>query len=137
MRPDLVELVHRISAFPETKDLALTTNGFLLAEIAQDLYDAGLRRLNISLDSLNPQTFNTIIGNQGRSRWEQTWRGIQAAHQVGFAPLKLNIVVIPGINEDEIEDLAALTINLPWHIRFIEFMPIGNANLFKDRAWIP
>ena len=137
LHPDVVELVRCISAFPETEDLALTTNGFRLAEMAQDLYAAGLRRLNISLDSLNPQTFDKIIGNQGRSRWEQTWRGIKAAHQIGFAPLKLNVVVIPGINEDEIEDLAALTITLPWHVRFIEFMPIGNANLFEDRAWIP
>jgi cyclic pyranopterin phosphate synthase len=133
----VVELVRRISAFPETEDLAMTTNGFLLAEMAQDLYDAGLRRLNISLDSLNSQTFAKIIGNRGRSRWEQTWRGIQAAHEVGFAPLKLNVVVIPGVNDGEIEDLAALTINRCWHVRFIEFMPIGNAALFQDRAWIP
>jgi cyclic pyranopterin phosphate synthase len=137
LRPGVVELVRRISALPETQDLAMTTNGFLLAEMAQDLYDAGLRRLNISLDSLNSETFAKIIGNRGRSRWEQTWRGIQAAHQVGFSPLKLNVVVIPGVNNGEIEDLAALTINRRWHVRFIEFMPIGNAALFQNRAWIP
>jgi cyclic pyranopterin phosphate synthase len=137
LRPGVVELVRRISTLPETQDLAMTTNGFLLAEMAQDLYDAGLRRLNISLDSLDSQTFAKIIGNRGRNRWEQTWHGIQAAHQVGFAPLKLNVVVIPGVNDGEIEDLAALTINRCWHVRFIEFMPIGNAVLFQDRAWIP
>jgi cyclic pyranopterin phosphate synthase len=115
----------------------MTTNAFLLAGMAQDLYDAGLRRINISLDSLHPETFDKIIGNRGRSRWQQTWEGIQAAHQVGFDPLKLNIVIIPGINEQEVLDLAALTIERRWHVRFIEFMPIGNAKLFGERAWVP
>jgi cyclic pyranopterin phosphate synthase len=105
--------------------------------MAQDLYDAGLRRINISLDSLEPETFDKIIGNRGRSRWQQTWEGIQAAHRVGFDPLKLNVVVIPGVNEQEVLDLAALTINRCWHVRFIEFMPIGNTQLFNDRAWVP
>ena len=92
----------------------MTTNAFLLEKMAQDLYDAGLRRINISLDSLNPETFNQIIGNRGRSLWEQTWAGILAAHRVGFDPLKLNVVIIPGINEAEILDLAALTIARRW-----------------------
>jgi cyclic pyranopterin phosphate synthase len=137
LRPGVVDLVRKISSLPETQDLAMTTNGFLLANMAKELYEAGLRRINISLDSLNPSTFNTIIGNRGRDRWEQTWRGIQAAYQTGFDPLKLNVVVIPGLNEGEILDLAALTIDRNWHIRFIEFMPIGNHNLFNRKAWIP
>ena len=137
LRPRVVELVTEIAALPQTEDLAMTTNGFLLAEMAQDLYDAGLRRINISLDSLNSQTFDKIIGNRGRSRWERTWEGIQAAYRVGFDPLKLNVVVIPGVNDGEVLDLAALTIDRQWHVRFIEFMPIGNADLFNDRAWVP
>ncbi len=137
LRPGVVDLVRDIAALPETEDLAMTTNGFLLANLASDLYDAGLRRINISLDSLDPGTFDKIIGNRGRSRWERTWEGIQAAHSVGFDPLKLNVVVIPGVNDGEVLDLAALTINRQWHVRFIEFMPIGNVQLFKDRAWIP
>ncbi len=138
LRPGVVELVRAIASLPETQDLAMTTNAFLLAGMAQDLYDAGLRRINISLDSLNPDTFDKIIGNNGgRSRWQRTWDGIQAAHRVGFDPLKLNVVVIPGINDQEVLDLAALTINRRWHIRFIEFMPIGNAQLFNTRTWIP
>ena len=84
-----------------------------------------------------PKTFDKIIGNVGPSRWQQTWRGIQAAYDIGFDPLKLNVVVIPGINDQEIEALAELTINRNWHVRFIEFMPIGNAHLFAQRAWIP
>ncbi|WP_044210470.1 GTP 3',8-cyclase MoaA [Coleofasciculus chthonoplastes] len=137
LRPGVVDLVREIAALDQTEDLAMTTNAFLLAGMAQDLYDAGLRRINISLDSLNPDTFDTIIGNRGRSRWQQTWNGIQAAHRVGFDPLKLNIVVIPGVNDAEVLDLAALTLDRHWHIRFIEFMPIGNPELFSDRAWIP
>jgi cyclic pyranopterin phosphate synthase len=137
IRPGVIDLVRDIASLPETEDLAMTTNGFLLANMAQDLYDSGLRRINMSLDSLDPQTFDKIIGNRSRSRWEQTWAGIQAAHRVGFDPLKLNVVVIPEVNDTEIEDLAALTIDRNWHVRFIEFMPIGNGALFSDRAWIP
>ena len=135
--PKLVELVEQIANFPQTQDLSLTTNGFLLESLAADLFTAGLRRINISLDSLNAATFDQIIGNFGTSRWQQTWRGIQTAYEVGFDPLKLNVVVIPGINDHEIEALAELTINRHWHVRFIEFMPIGNAHLFAQRAWIP
>lgn len=137
LSPGVVELVQAIAAFPETQDLSMTTNGFLLAGMAKDLYQAGLRRLNISLDSLDPQRFDQIIGNRGRSRWQQVWEGIQVAHAVGFDPLKLNVVVIPGVNEDEVLDLAALTLDRQWHVRFIEFMPIGNDHLFGDRGWIP
>ena len=136
LRPGLVDLVRNIARFPQTKDIALTTNAFLLADLAQPLYDAGLKRINISLDSLDPKVFDRIIGNRGKSRWQQTWSGIQAAHQVGFDPLKLNVVVIPGVNDTEILDLAALTIERNWHIRFIEFMPIGNSYLFGEKAWI-
>jgi cyclic pyranopterin phosphate synthase len=137
LRSGLVDLVRAIASLPQTQDLAMTTNAFLLAGMAQDLYEAGLRRINISLDSLDPETFDKIISNRGRSRWQQTWEGIQAAHRVGFDPLKLNVVVIPGVNDQEILDLAALTIDRRWHVRFIEFMPIGNTQLFGERAWVP
>ncbi len=136
LRPRVVDLVGKIASLPETQDLSMTTNGFLLAPIAQNLYDAGLRRINISLDSLDADTFDLIIGNRGRSRWQDVWNGIQAAYRVGFNPLKLNVVVIPGVNDQEILDLAALTIDKQWHVRFIEFMPIGNSELFGDRGWV-
>ncbi|MGL5033837.1 MAG: GTP 3',8-cyclase MoaA, partial [Microcystaceae cyanobacterium] len=135
LRRDIVEIVSEIAQLPETEDLSLTTNGFYLQELAADLYQAGLRRINISLDSLNQDTFSEIIGR--RNGWGKTWLGIQKAYQVGFNPLKLNVVVIPGINDGEIEDLAALTLEKHWHIRFIEFMPIGNNPLFQEKAWIP
>ncbi|MEA5570192.1 GTP 3',8-cyclase MoaA [Calothrix sp. UHCC 0171] len=141
LRPGLVELVEAMASLPETQDISMTTNGFLLAPVAQNLYNAGLRRINISLDSLDSDTFNQIIGNKkidhrGRSQWQNVWDGIQTAYQVGFDPLKLNVVVIPGINDCEILDLAALTIHKKWHVRFIEFMPIGNSELFTGKGWI-
>jgi cyclic pyranopterin phosphate synthase len=136
LRPDVVEIVQAIAALPATQDLSMTTNGFLLADLAQPLYAAGLRRLNISLDSLKPEVFDQIVGSRGRSRWQQVWQGIQAAYRVGFNPLKLNVVVIPGVNDDEVLDLAALSLDREWHVRFIEFMPIGNGDLFRDRGWV-
>jgi cyclic pyranopterin phosphate synthase len=136
VRPGVLEIVQSIAALPQTQDLAMTTNALLLADVAQDLYDAGLRRINISLDSLDPAVFDQIIGNRGRSRWQQVWDGIQRAYAVGFNPLKLNVVVIPGVNDQEVLDLAALSIDRQWHIRFIEFMPIGNGDLFANRGWI-
>lgn len=139
LRPDILDIVHGVVALPQVKDLAMTTNAFLLEPLAQDLYEAGLHRINISLDSLVPETFATIVGrdSQRHQRWNKVWAGIQKAYQVGFNPLKLNVVIIPGVNDHEVLDLAALTIDRQWHVRFIEFMPIGNADLFCDRGWIP
>ena len=138
LREDLVELVQALAALPGVVDLALSTNGFLLQERAEALYAAGLRRLNISLDSLNPETFDQLIGHHGAtSRWPEVWQGIQLAHQLGFSPLKLNVVVIPGVNDHEVLNLAALTLDRAWQIRFIEFMPIGNSDWFSEKGWIP
>ncbi|MGK7887561.1 MAG: GTP 3',8-cyclase MoaA [Crocosphaera sp.] len=137
LRPGIVDLVEDIASLSATEDLSLTTNGFLLSSLAKDLYEAGLKRINISLDSLDPDTFKTIIGHKKSSVWQQTWSGIQTAYEVGFDPLKLNVVVIPGVNESEIEALAELSIDKNWHIRFIEFMPIGNPELFSNRTWVP
>ncbi|MEM8614838.1 MAG: GTP 3',8-cyclase MoaA, partial [Cyanobacteria bacterium P01_H01_bin.105] len=150
LRPGIVQLVDEIAHLPETTDLALTTNAFKLGKLAKPLYDAGLRRINISLDSLQPETFEAIVGKPKADestlaasstatkhiRWQQVWQGIQTAHQVGFDPLKLNVVVIPGVNDHEILDLAALTLDKNWHVRFIEFMPIGNDDLFTHKGWI-
>jgi GTP 3',8-cyclase len=133
LRPDVVEIVAAIAAIPSVQDLSMTTNGYRLATVAESLYAAGLRRINISLDSLNPETFSKIAQ---RDRWSEVWAGIQTAHRVGFDPLKINVVVIPGVNDSEILDLAALTLNRNWHVRFIEFMPIGNADLFNHKGWI-
>ncbi|MEM7553752.1 MAG: GTP 3',8-cyclase MoaA [Cyanobacteria bacterium P01_A01_bin.84] len=137
LRPKIVDLVREIASLEEVQDLSMTSNGFLLAPIAESLYKAGLKRINISLDSLDSETFAKIIGTRNQKKsWQKVWSGIQEAYKVGFDPLKLNVVVIPGVNDGEILDLAALTIDKNWHIRFIEFMPIGNMELFSDRAWV-
>lgn len=139
LRPRVVDLVREIASLPETLDISMTTNGFLLAPLAQDLYNAGLKRINISLDSLDADTFDAIAGfsrNTKKSRWGDVWSGIQAAYRVGFDPLKLNVVVIPGVNDHEVLDLAGLTIDKNWHVRFIEFMPIGNGELFNGKGWV-
>ncbi|WP_434688385.1 GTP 3',8-cyclase MoaA [Pseudanabaena minima] len=133
LRRDLVSLVGAIANLQGVEDLSMTTNGFLLGELAQPLYEAGLRRINISLDSLDRDVFRQITG---RNLWEKVWAGILAAHAVGFDPLKLNVVVVPDVNDREILDLAALSIDRRWHIRFIEFMPIGNDSLFTHKGWV-
>ncbi|WP_017328084.1 GTP 3',8-cyclase MoaA [Synechococcus sp. PCC 7336] len=133
LRQDAIAIVSDLSRLDGLVDLALTTNAFILADKARALYDAGLRRINISLDSLNADTFRQITG---RDLWHNVWAGIQAAYDVGFDPLKLNVVVIPGVNDREVEALAALSIDRAWHVRFIEFMPIGNSTLFSDKGWI-
>jgi cyclic pyranopterin phosphate synthase len=133
LRRDLVNLVAAIANLTGVEDLSMTTNGFLLDELAKPLYDAGLRRINISLDSLDRDVFRQITG---RNIWEKVWAGILAAYEVGFNPLKLNVVVVPEVNDREILDLAALSIDRHWHVRFIEFMPIGNDNLFTHKGWV-
>jgi GTP 3',8-cyclase len=133
LRKGVVDLVKEISALSDSEDLAITTNAYLLGGMARSLYDAGLRRINISLDSLDRDIFRQITG---RNHWEKVWQGILAAHEVGFDPLKLNVVVIPGVNDREVLDLAALSIDRAWHVRFIEFMPIGNPELFEHKGWV-
>lgn len=133
LRRGMVELVRKLCALPGVVDVAMTTNAYALADKARSLYDSGLRRINISLDSLDPQTFYRMTG---RDAWHRVWAGVQAAHAIGFTPLKLNVVAVPGINDGDIEALAALTLERAWQVRFIEFMPIGNAELFGEKSWI-
>jgi GTP 3',8-cyclase len=90
--------------------------------------------ISASIPSMQPPSIR--LWESRRSRWQQVWEGILAADRAGFEPLKLNVVVIPGVNDTEVLDLAALSIDKQWHIRFIEFMPIGNDELFSDRGWI-
>jgi GTP 3',8-cyclase len=123
VRKDLADLVRMISAIPGIEDISLTTNAVLLEKQARALAEAGLQRVNISLDTLNPDKFKRITR---LGTFEQTWRGIEAAEACGLKPIKINTVVMRGINDDEILDLARLSLGHPWHIRFIELMPINN-----------
>lgn len=125
VRPDIVELTARLAAIDRIDDIALTTNGSLLARYAAGLKEAGLKRVNISLDTLKRERFSSITC---RDRFADTWAGIEAALEHGLEPVKLNTVVIRGVNDDEVLDLVALTERLPLHVRFIELMPIGESS---------
>ncbi|MBI4928929.1 MAG: GTP 3',8-cyclase MoaA [Anaerolineae bacterium] len=122
-RPGLASLVGMISVIPGIQDIAITTNAVLLARQAEALAEAGLKRVNISLDTLRPDRFERItrIGS-----FDQTWAGILAAERAGLTPIKINAVAMRGVNDDELLDLARLAQDHPWHVRFIEVMPVNN-----------
>lgn len=122
VRRGLTDLVRRIAAIPGIQTVAMTTNATMLARSAVELKAAGLTRLNISLDSLRRDRFREITK---ADMFDDVWAGIQAALAAGFAPLKLNVVVIRGFNDDELADFARLTLTHAVHVRFIEYMPIG------------
>ena len=126
VRRGIVEFIASLRRFSGIEDISLTTNGVLLADLAEALAQAGKPRLNISLDSLNPAKFHEITGSDN---WRAVWHGIKRAEELGFSPLKLNMVPVRGLNDDEVVDFAGLTLDRRLHIRFIEFMPIGA----KDR----
>ncbi len=120
VRKDALQLCESISQVPGLTSLTLTTNGVLLSEFAEGLFRAGIRRVNVSLDTLKPERFLKI---SRKDLFDRVWAGIMAAERVGFSPVKLNAVIMAGVNDDEIEDLARLTFRFPFHVRFIEFMP--------------
>jgi cyclic pyranopterin phosphate synthase len=120
MRREMVELCRMLADIQGLKSLALTTNGILLEEKAQQLFDAGVKRVNVSLDTLKPERFKKITGDDLLFR---VLAGIKKARQAGLHPIKINTVVMRGINEDEVGDLARLTLKEPYHVRFIELMP--------------
>lgn len=129
VRKDVVSLIRQLSNLPGLQDLSMTTNGLLLADFAPSLFQAGLKRVNISMDSLDPEKYCQITRG-GNLR--QVWAGIKAAEEVGFSPIKINVVAIAGFNDDEILDFARLTLDKPWQVRFIEYMPVGG-----DNDWHP
>jgi cyclic pyranopterin phosphate synthase len=122
VRTGLSELVQMLARIDTVDDISLTTNGILLARYAATLKSAGLHRVNVSLDTLQPDKFKYITrgGNLG-----DVLEGIKVARSVGLNPIKINMVVMSGINDDELLDFAAKTITEGWHVRFIEYMPLG------------
>ena len=120
MRKNMIEFCRKLSSLPEVTDLAVTTNGVLLASMAADLKAAGVNRVNVSLDTLNAERYAQITG---KDKLDQVLKGIEAAVQTGMAPIKINMVPMRGINDDEIADMARWTLTKPYDIRFIELMP--------------
>jgi cyclic pyranopterin phosphate synthase len=122
VRRDITHFIGRLTRIEGLEDVALTTNGYMLASMAVELRLAGLKRVNISLDSLDQRTFQRITGADGL---ERVLEGIQTSLDVGFDPVKLNVVLLRGINEDDVPRLANMTLKKPIHVRFIERMPFG------------
>jgi len=126
VRNGILDFLENVSKIPQLRQLVLTTNGVLLAEMAEGLRKAGVQRLNISLDSLRPETFACITRC---GALEKVLAGIRAAEEAGF-PIKLNVVIMRGMNDDEVVDFAGLTLVKPYTVRFIEYMPV-----VKDPDW--
>jgi GTP 3',8-cyclase len=133
VRRGIVEFIASLRTIEDLNDISMTTNGILLADYAQALYSAGMRRINVSLDSLNAEKYASItrVGDLNA-----VLKGIDVAREVGFSPIKINIVAINGYNDDEILDFARLAFNTPYHIHFIELMPIGQAGNSIDERFL-
>ncbi len=130
VRARIVDIVRGIAETPGIRSISMTTNGILLGKLARPLKEAGLERVNVSIDTLDPARFKRV------TRWgklEQVWQGIQAAEEAGLKPVKLNAVVVRGYNEADVVDLAELTRDHPWQMRFIEMMPFAGATDFQLR----
>ncbi len=134
VRRDLPTLVALLAGIPGIEDLSLSTNAVLLADQAAALREAGIDRVNISLDSLRPERVDAIARRAGS--FARIMEGLDAAERVGFEPIKVNVVLIGERNDDEIEDFAAVTRERPWHVRFIELMPTGSNLELSARRFV-
>ncbi len=120
LRQDIVEIVRRLARIDGVDQLVMTTNGYRLPYLAQELKEAGLKRVNIHIDALHPESLEKLMR---LGRFDKAWAGIEAAEKAGLTPIKLNAVITRGYNEAAAVDLARLTLSRPWQIRFIELMP--------------
>jgi cyclic pyranopterin phosphate synthase len=133
VRAHIVELVREIARTPGVRSLSMTTNGVLLSKLAAPLAQAGLQRVNVSLDTLDPDKFRRL------TRWgtmDDVWRGIEAADRAGLQPIKINAVVVRGYNEADVVELARLTLEHPWQMRFIEMMPFAGATDLQTQQMV-
>jgi cyclic pyranopterin phosphate synthase len=133
VRRGILDFLRELKAMDGLKDVSLTTNGILLESMAEAIFEAGIRRINISLDSLNSGRYRDVTRG---GDLDSVLRGIDAAHQAGFSPIKINIVVIRGFNDDEILNFARQTIQRPYQIRFIELMPLGRAGMDHEGKYV-
>jgi GTP 3',8-cyclase len=123
-RRGIIEFIHSLMAIEGLEDISLTTNGILLEKFAEQLASVGMKRINISLDSLNSERYSSITRG---GNLDIVLRGIDAVQKLGLSPIKINVVVVDGLNDDEIGDFARMSIEKPYQIRFIELMPMGRA----------
>lgn len=125
VRKGVYDFLQQLVTREGLRDVSLTTNGVLLHDNLTKIQSAGISRINISLDTLDRQKFHDITGFDD---FKQVWQGILKAHRMGFYPIKLNIVALRGVNDMELVEMARLSLRFPFHIRFIEYMPIGRAD---------
>lgn len=134
IRRNLLAIVAGIAATPGIREISMTTNGLRLAELAQPLKQAGLTRVNISIDTLDPEKFRRITRG---GDFVRVWAGIQAAERAGLTPIKLNTVVVRGYNDEDVVALARLTLERPWQLRFIEMMPLAGVGELAEQSVVP
>jgi cyclic pyranopterin phosphate synthase len=134
LRKGIVELVARLAKIPGLEDLSLTTNGYFLSELVKPLKEAGLKRINISLDTLSEEKFSELTGGFSLKK---VMEGLYLSLSAGFTAVKINSVIIRGFNDEECEELAKLSIELPVEVRFIEFMPVGKNSLWDESRVVP
>jgi cyclic pyranopterin phosphate synthase len=134
IRPELTKLIAMLRAVPEIEDIALSTNGVKLPQLARPLREAGLDRVNMSADSLRPDRIAAIAR---RNLGFHPVEAARAAEEAGLDPIKINMVVMRGINDDEVEDFARLTLEHPWHVRYIELMPVGELRALTWEHIVP
>ena len=132
VRKDLPKLAHRLKSLPGLDDLSLSTNAALLTRTARELKDAGVSRINVSLDSLRPERFADITGGE----LQPVLDGLQSARDAGFAPIKINMLALKGINDDEFEDVIEYCIENDFTLRFIEAMPMGDTGLEASKHYL-
>ena len=130
VRKGVYDFLEQLTKIQGLLDISLTTNGVLLKDNINKIKSAGIKRINISLDTLNRKKFRQIAGYDF---FNQIWEGIELAQKMGFDPIKINVVPLKGVNYDELLDIAALSIAYPFHIRFIEYMPMGTNQMEIDR----
>ncbi len=129
VRRNFAQLVSSVCQVSSLEDVSITTNGVLLTDKAQEVFDSGVHRINVSLDTLDNNKYAKITG---RDCFDNVWEGLQKAEAVGFSPIKVNVVAMNGINDDEFLRFGELSVQKPYHVRFIEYMPVGH-----DSQWAP
>ena len=133
VRKGIVQFIERLCEIEKLKEIGLTTNGILLKDFAHDLKRLDRCRVNVSMDSLRPEMFFQITK---RDYFDRVWEGIEEAESIGLYPIKINVVAMKGINDDEILDFARLTLEKPYHVRFIELMPVGDRTIWTAKKFI-
>jgi len=133
VRKGIIPFIERLCRIDGLEEIALTTNGVLLKEYARPLRECGICRVNVSMDTLRPEKFRQITR---RNYFDRIWEGIEEADSVGLSPIKINVVAMRGMNDDEILDFARLTYEKPLHVRFIEMMPFGERNIWTPKMFL-